>query len=136
LRVHGGRASGSGRRVKRRAAGSQGPGSRASGIWGHGVEGGSGGAKVGGGVKGGSRGTEVGGSIEGGGVEGGGAEVGGSIERSGAEVGSDIVGGGGAVKGGGTEVGQPDGTKPNFNVIRVSCQLGYSPYTRYIFGIS
>jgi hypothetical protein len=42
---------------------------------------------------------------------------------------------GGGVEGGGTEVGQPDGKKPNFTVIRVSRRWGYSPYTRYIFGI-
>jgi hypothetical protein len=31
---------------------------------------------------------------------------------------------------GGTEVGQPDGTKPRDFAIRVSRQRGYSPYTR------
>jgi hypothetical protein len=65
--------------------------------------------------------------VEGGGV---GAEVGASVEGggSGAEV-------GGGVEGGGVEVGQPDGTKPNFTAIRVSRRRGYSPYTRYNFCI-
>jgi hypothetical protein len=42
---------------------------------------------------------------------------------------------GGGVEGGGAEIGQPDDTKPNFTVIRVLRRRGYSPYTRYIFGI-
>jgi hypothetical protein len=50
------------------------------------------------------------------GMEGGG---------SGAEVGGGINGGGDA------EVGQPDGAKPNFTMIRVLRRWGYSPYTRY-----
>jgi hypothetical protein len=50
------------------------------------------------------------------------------------EAASREVGGGG--EGGNAEVGQPDGAKPNFTVIRVSRLWGYSPYTRYIFGIS
>jgi hypothetical protein len=63
------------------------------------------------------------------------------VERGGAEVSSGIEGGGGSaevgggVEGGDAEVEQPDGAKPNFTVIRVSCRWGYSPYTRYIFGI-
>jgi hypothetical protein len=112
-RAHGGRASGSGRRV-----GCQATGRRASGIWGCGVEGGSGEAKVGGGVEGGGSGAEVGS-----GVEGGSAEVGGGVM-------------GGGVEGGGAEVGQPDGAKLNFTTIRVSCRRGYSPYTQHILGIS
>jgi hypothetical protein len=43
--------------------------------------------------------------------------------------------GGGGVEGGGAKVGQPDGAKQNFTVIRVSRRRGYSPYTRYIIGI-
>jgi hypothetical protein len=39
------------------------------------------------------------------------------------------------IEGGGAEVGQPNGAKPNFTMIRVSCRWGYSPYTRYIIGI-
>jgi hypothetical protein len=46
-----------------------------------------------------------------------------------------IEGGGGGVEGGGAEVGQPNGVKKNFTVIRVSRRRGYSPYTRYIIGI-
>jgi hypothetical protein len=109
-RARGGRTSGSERRVRRLAA------------WGPNIEGGGGN-------------TEVGGSIEGGGVEGGGANVGNGVEGGGgsAEVGSGVEVGG--VEGGSAEVGQPDGAKPNFTVIRVSRQRGYSPYTRYIFGI-
>jgi hypothetical protein len=42
---------------------------------------------------------------------------------------------GGGVEGGGAEIRQPDDTKPNFTVIRVLHRRGYSPYTRYIFGI-
>jgi hypothetical protein len=42
---------------------------------------------------------------------------------------------GGGIEGGGAEVGQPDGAKSNFTAIRVSRRWGYSPYTRYIFGI-
>jgi hypothetical protein len=77
-----------------------------------GIEGGGGGAEVGGGVEGG------GGSIEvGGGVKGGSVEIGGGIE------------------GGGAEVGQRDGVKSNFTMVRVSHRRGYSPYTRYIFSI-
>jgi hypothetical protein len=41
--------------------------------------------------------------------------------------------GGGGVEGG--KLGQPDGTNPNFTVIKVSCRWGYSPYTRYVIGI-
>jgi hypothetical protein len=41
----------------------------------------------------------------------------------------------GGFEGGGAEVRQPDGAKPNFIAIRVSRRWGYSPYTRYIFGI-
>jgi hypothetical protein len=86
--------------------------SRASGIWGRGVKGGDGGTEVGGGVEGGGGGAEVEGGVEGGsGVEGGCSE------------------------GGSTKVGQPDGAKPYFATIRVSRRRGYSPYTRYIFGI-
>jgi hypothetical protein len=62
-------------------------------------------------------------------VEDGGVK-GGSFERGGGGI------EGGGVEGGGTAVGQPDGAKPNFTVIRVSRQQGYSPYTQYIFGIS
>jgi hypothetical protein len=75
-------------------------------------------------VEGGGGGAEGGGGVEGGGTEGGG----------GIEGGGDIKGGGG-VEGGGVEVGQPDGAKKNFTVIRVSHLRGYSPYTRYIIGI-
>jgi hypothetical protein len=39
------------------------------------------------------------------------------------------------IEGGGAEVGQLDGVKPNFTAIRVSRRWGYSPYTRYIIGI-
>jgi hypothetical protein len=53
-------------------------------------------------------------------------------------LGCDVEGGGdgaevgGGVEGGGDiEVGQPDGAKPNFTMIRVSCRWGYFPYTRY-----
>jgi hypothetical protein len=53
---------------------------------------------------------------------------------SGEEVEDGGVEGGG-IEGGGVEVGQPDGAKQNFTVIRVSHRWGYSPYTRYIFGI-
>jgi hypothetical protein len=62
-------------------------------------------------------------------VEGGSVEGGGGVEGGGAE-------GGSGVEGGGAEVGQPDGAKENFTVIRVSCRRGYSSYTRYIIGIS
>jgi hypothetical protein len=41
----------------------------------------------------------------------------------------------GSIEGGDAEVGQPDSGKPNFTVIRVLRRRGYSPYTRYIFGI-
>jgi hypothetical protein len=44
--------------------------------------------------------------------------------------------GGGGVEGGGAEVGQPNDAKPNFTMIRVLRRRGYSPYTRYIIGIS
>jgi hypothetical protein len=55
---------------------------------------------------------------------------------SGEEAEDDgVEGGGGSVEGGGAEVGQPGGLKPNFTMIRVSRRQGYSPYTRYIFGI-
>jgi hypothetical protein len=50
--------------------------------------------------------------------------------------GRNVEGGGGGVEGGGgTEVGQPDGAKPNFTAIRVLRRWGYSPYTWYIIGI-
>jgi hypothetical protein len=61
--------------------------------------------------------------IDGGSTEvGDGVEGGDSVERGGIEV-------------GGAKVGQPDGAKPNFTAIRVLRRRGYSPYTRYIFGI-
>jgi hypothetical protein len=44
-------------------------------------------------------------------------------------------GAGGVEGGGGAEVGQSDGAKQNFTVIRVLRQRGYSPYTRGIFSI-
>jgi hypothetical protein len=105
--VEGARWSGIGVRVgaKSRASGGRELGA-ASGIWGRGAE--RGGAEVSSGVEGGEGDAEVGGGGEGGG---------GSAEVDGAEV------------------GQPDGAKPNFTVIRVSRRRGYSPYTRYIFGI-
>jgi hypothetical protein len=51
----------------------------------------------------------------------------------GVEGGSGGTDGGGGVEGG--KIGQPDRAKPNFTVIRVSCQWCYSPSTRYIIGI-
>jgi hypothetical protein len=50
-------------------------------------------------------------------------------------TGARAVEGGGGVEGGDAEVGQPDGTKKFFTVIRVSRRRGYSPYTQYIIGI-
>jgi hypothetical protein len=49
--------------------------------------------------------------------------------------GGGVEGGGGGIEGGGVEVGQPDGAKQNFTVIRVLHWRDYSHYTRYIFGI-
>jgi hypothetical protein len=46
-----------------------------------------------------------------------------------------VEGGGGGIEGGSAEVGQPDGAKPNFTVIRVLRWRRYSPYTWYIIGI-
>jgi hypothetical protein len=45
--------------------------------------------------------------------------------------GRGVEGGDGVEGGGDTELGQSDGVKPNFTVIRILCRWGYSPYTRY-----
>jgi hypothetical protein len=49
------------------------------------------------------------------------------------EAASREVGGGG--EGGDAEVGQPDGAKPNFTVIRVSRRQGYSPYSTFLVSV-
>jgi hypothetical protein len=49
--------------------------------------------------------------------------------EDGGVKGGGLEGGGGGIEGGGAKVGQPNGAKPNFTVIRVSRRRGYSPYT-------